>query len=237
MTREEQLQQLESLLDCVVDIGLAGEVIPSAGKDQLPSLKVEIPTGEEDSEPREMVCTFLPIDEDKTKFTKLLQMYMELPTDLPEESAPMVMLLMHQMNQVFAVGQCFWRMGDRSSQVFSRIGVRYTLATPIDQEVDEGCFCECMLLLADAFDFLNQILDAAQDTEKAKELLRQMQEVLEEQLRQVQEEAGAAEQDNDASLEHRDSEPAEDAGPQELGDDELENISGGGPSGRHSRRR
>lgn len=115
--------------------------------------------------------------------------------------------------------------------------LRYTLATPIDQEVDEGCFCECMFLLADAFDFLNQILDASQDTEKAKELLRQMQEVLEDQLRQVQEEAGAAEQDNDASLEHRDSEPAEDAGPQELGDDELEDISGGGPSGRHSRRR
>lgn len=94
-----------------------------------------------------------------------------------------------------------------------------------------------MLLLADAFDFLNQILDAAQDTEKAKELLRQMQEVLEDQLRQVQEEAGATEQDNDASLEHRDREPADEAGPQELGDDELEDISGGGPSGRHSRRR
>lgn len=235
MTREEELLQMRSLLECVEDIGLSGELIPEGGHEGLPTLLIQIPT-EEEGKSRTMVCNFLPL-EDKVKYAKYLQMYMEVPGGITEKEAPAVMLMMHQVNQIFAVGQCFWRMGDSETGVTNKIGVRYTLPTPIDQEVDEGCFCESMLLLADAFDFVCEMLEAAKDPEKAKELLLDMQDMLIDALYASAKQAGISPKGGDTMNEMKQPRPEQDVkeeeSKKELSEDELDQVSGGGPSGRH----
>ncbi len=235
MTREEELLQLQSLLECVEDIGLSGELLSEGGREKLPTLIVQIPT-EEEGKTRTMVCNFLPL-EDKVKYAKYLQMYMEAPGELTEEQAPSVMLMMHQVNQIFAVGQCFWRMEDRKKGVVSKIGVRYTLPTPIDQEVDEGCFCESMLLLADAFDFVCDMLQAAKNPQKAKEFLLDIQDLLMDALYGSSEKAEISPKGGDTMEKMKqplpEQEVKEEEGKKELTDDELDQVSGGGPSGRH----
>ena len=83
MTREEELLQLQSLLECVEDIGLSGELLSEGGREKLPTLIVQIPT-EEEGKTRTMVCNFLPL-EDKVKYAKYLQMYMEASDDASGE--------------------------------------------------------------------------------------------------------------------------------------------------------
>ena len=185
MTREEEVRQLESLRECAEDIGLGAEFLESAGEQNRPALTLRMPE-DEDGAANEIVCSFLPLEEDKVKFTNYLQLYMEIPGEIDDEMMPSLLVFMHQLNQIFAVGQCFFRFEDMdgSKAVASRVGVRYTLASPVGQDVDEGCFCESVLLLNDAFDFLKYVLDAVKDPQKSKELIQQLQEMLVDTLRE-----------------------------------------------------
>ncbi len=181
ITWEEQVKDLISLKECAEDMGMKAEVVPHAGKEKNPALSIELPLGSSGKE-RTLVCCFLPLEEDQSQFCKYLQMYIELASPLPDEDMPVVLLLINQINQILSVGQCFWRMGNDEEGLPGAIGIRYTLATPLDSPVDDGCFGESIILMADAFDFLDYVLEASKDKEKAKELLENMERTIQEAL-------------------------------------------------------
>ncbi len=102
MTREDELEELNSLKECVEDIGLTAEVVQQAGKEQHPALAVTLP--EEDFGKKcTLVCCFLPLKEDQSQFVKYLQMYIEREEPLPDAQMPIALLLINQINQILVV--------------------------------------------------------------------------------------------------------------------------------------
>lgn len=182
MTQEEELKELALLKDCVEDMGLTAELVPQAGKQQSPAMKITL-FAEDPDKTCILVCSFLPLDDTQSKFVKYLQMYMELEAPLPDVQMPIALLLMNQINQILVVGQCFWRMEDEEAGLPGAIGIRYTLPTPIEQPVDEGCFGESLILMADAFGILDEILESAKDPEKAKELLVELNDIVQDSVK------------------------------------------------------
>lgn len=181
MTWEDEFKELNSLKECVEDIGLTAEVVAQAGKEKHPALAVALPV-EDFGKQCTLVCCFLPLKDNQSQFVKYLQMYIELEAPLPEAQMPIALLLLNQINQILVVGQCFWRMEDEDGGLPGVIGIRYTLPTPIEQPVDEGCFGESLILLADAFHFLDEILESAKEPEKAKELLLQLNDMVQDSI-------------------------------------------------------
>ncbi len=181
MTWEEQMKDLLSVKECAEDMGMKAEIVTDAGKEKIPALSIQLPIGDSNKE-RILVCSFLPLEEDQSQFCKYLQMYIELPAPLPDEEMPLVLLFINQINQILAVGQCFWRMGNENMGLPGAIGIRYTLSVPLDQSVDDGCFGESVILMADAFDFLDYVLETAKDKEKAQDLLQKMEKTIQDAL-------------------------------------------------------
>ncbi len=182
MTREQEQKELNALKECVEDMGMTAQLIPQAGKEQQPALSVILPKENDSDREITLVCSFLPLEDSQSQFVKYLQMYMEVEAPLPDEQMPIALLLINQINQILVVGQCFWRMENEEKGLPGAIGIRYTLPSPLDQPVDDGCFGESVIMMAEAFQFLKKVLEDTKDPEKAQELLLQLNELIQDSL-------------------------------------------------------
>lgn len=138
MEREELLRQYHAAAEFIEETEFTAQVLEENPAMPVPSLIIGIP--EEMEEGRYMVCNMIPLEEDDSAYTNLMNIFYEIPYEVTEIDELTLMQAINAMNAVMAVGHFIY---NRMSEEKARVQYRLVITSDVEEPLNPSTICDC----------------------------------------------------------------------------------------------